>query len=75
MQVCTIASGQKALIAAGRPVRPSQTTIRTSSTPRALSSFITRSQNLAPSVVSTQMPRTSLWPSASTPTARCAALF
>jgi hypothetical protein len=27
MQVCTIASGQTASIAAGRPVRPSQTTI------------------------------------------------
>ena len=51
----------------GRPVRPSQTTIRTSSTPRALSSLSTRSQNLAPSVVSTQMPRTSLRPSTSTP--------
>ena len=57
------------------PVRPSQTTMRTSSTPRALSSFITRSQNFPPSVASTQIPRTSFLPSVSTPTASCAALL
>src|SRR4051794_9222715 len=75
MQVCTIVSGQTAVTASGSPVSPSQTTIRTSSTPRALSSFITRSQKFAPSVASTQMPRTSFLPSVSTPTARCAALL
>ena len=70
MQVWTFVAGQTALMASGRPVRPSQTAIRTSSTPRALSSFITRSQNFAPSVVSIQIPRISLRPSMSTPTAR-----
>jgi hypothetical protein len=40
------------LIASGKPFKPSTTAIRTSSTPRFFSSFITRSQNLAPSVFS-----------------------
>jgi hypothetical protein len=60
MQVCTTVWGQTAVIASGSPVSPSQTAMSTSWMPRALSSFITRSQNLAPSVVSTHMPRTSL---------------
>jgi hypothetical protein len=38
-------------------------------------SFITRSQNLAPSVCSTQIPSTSFLPSRSAPTARWTALF
>jgi hypothetical protein len=59
MQVCTIACGQTVVTAAGSPTSPSQTTISTSSPPRALRSFITRPQNFAPSVCSTQMPRTS----------------
>lgn len=47
-----IAWGKTALIASGKPFKPSTTAIRTSSTPRFFSSFITRSQNLAPSVFS-----------------------
>jgi len=43
--------------------------IRMSSTPRAFSSFITLSQNLAPSLVSIQRPRMSFVPSAATPSA------
>src|SRR5215212_6810904 len=49
MQVWTVASGKTAVIASGKPFRPSTTVIRTSSTPRFLSSFMTRSQNFAPS--------------------------
>src|SRR3712207_2771148 len=49
MQVWTMASGNTAVIASGKPFRPSTTAIRTSSTPRFLSSLMTRSQNLAPS--------------------------
>ena len=43
--------------------------------PRALRSFITRSQNLAPSVCLDPDPQDFLLPSTPTPTARCAALF
>ena len=64
MQVWMIALGKTALIASGNPFRPSTTAMRISSAPRVLSSFITRSQNLAPSVVSIQMPRISFVPSA-----------
>ena len=64
MQVCTIVGGNTAVIASGNPFRPSMTAIRMSSTPRFLSSFITRNQNLAPSEVSIQRPRMSLVPSA-----------
>ena len=48
MQVWTVASGKTAVIASGKPFRPSTTAISTSSTPRFLSSVMTRSQNLAP---------------------------
>ena len=48
------------MIASGKPFSPSTTAISTSSTPRFLSSFITRSQNLAPSFCSIQRPRISL---------------
>src|SRR6476661_2867194 len=67
MQVWTTASGKTAVIASGKPLRPSTTAIRMSSTPRFLSSFMTRSQNLAPSFCSSQSPRISLVPSALTP--------
>ena len=69
MQVCTIVGGNTAAIASGNPFRPSTTAIRMSSTPRFLSSFITRNQNLAPSEVSIQRPRMSLVPSGVTPSA------
>src|SRR5215203_4729726 len=69
MQVWTMASGKTARIASGKPFRPSTTAISTSSTPRFLSSLMTRSQNLAPSVCSIHSPRISLVPSARTPSA------
>lgn len=59
----------------GRLLRPSTTAIKTSSTPRFFSSFMTRSQNLAPSFCSSQRPRISLVPSARTPSAICTALL
>src|SRR5664279_4286670 len=40
MQVCTIVCGNTALIASGKPFRPSTTAMSTSSTPRFFSSFI-----------------------------------
>ena len=49
MQVCTIVGGNTPLIASGNPFRPSTTAIRMSSTPRFFNSFMTLSQNLAPS--------------------------
>src|SRR5215207_8614340 len=52
MQVCTTVSGKTALIASGKPFSPSTTAMRISPMPRFLSSFMTRSQNLAPSEVS-----------------------
>src|SRR5829696_9197599 len=69
MQVWTVASGKTAAIASGKPFRPSTTAISTSSTPRFRSSFMTRSQNLAPSFCSSHRPRISLVPSARTPRA------
>lgn len=45
---------ETAVIASGKPFRPSMTASRISSTPRFLSSFITGSQNLAPSFCSSQ---------------------
>src|SRR6058998_982182 len=60
MQVCTTVSGKTALIASGKPFRPSTTAMRISPMPRFLSSFMTRSQNLAPSEVSIHSPRISL---------------
>src|ERR1700722_15419768 len=67
MQVCTIVGGNPAAIASGNPFRPSTMAIRMSSTPRFLSSVMTRNQNLAPSEVSIQRPRMSLVPSGVTP--------
>ena len=57
MQVCTTVCGKTALMASGKPFRPSTTAIRMSWAPRVLSSLTTRSQNLAPSVCSIQMPK------------------
>src|SRR5262245_47816338 len=70
MQVCTMVRGKTAVMASGKPFRPSTTANRRSSTPRFLSSFMTRSQNLAPSVCSIHRPRTCLWPSQSSARAR-----
>jgi hypothetical protein len=64
-----MACGNTALIASGKPFRPSTTAIRMSATPRFFSSFMTRSQNLAPSVCSIQIPRISLVPSGWIPSA------
>ena len=75
MQVWTVASGKTARIASGKPFRPSTTASRISSTPRFRSSFMTRSQNLAPSFCSSQRPRISLAPSARTPSAMWTALL
>src|SRR5829696_9208615 len=74
-QVWMIVSGKTALIASGNPFRPSTTAMRMSPTPRFLSSFMTRSQNLAPSVFSIHRPRMSLVPSAWTPRAMSTALL
>ena len=52
MQVCTIVGGNTAAIALGNPFRPSTTAITMSSTPRFLSSVMTRNQKLAPSELS-----------------------
>src|ERR687894_552475 len=57
MQVCTVACGKTAVIASGKPFRPSTMAISTSSTPRFLISFMTRSQNLAPSFCSSPEPQ------------------
>src|SRR5271169_6888936 len=46
MQVCTTVCGKTALMASGKPFRPSTTAIRMSWAPRVLSSLTTRSQNL-----------------------------
>ena len=75
MQVCTVASGNTASIASGNPFSPSTTAIRTSCTPRAFNSFITPSQNFAPSFAAVHIPKISFRPSAVTPIARCTALF
>ena len=69
-QVCTIANGQVASIDSGNPLRPSHTTMHTSSTPRFLISVSTCNQYLAPSPpVPIQSPRMSRWPSTVTPIA------
>ena len=75
MQVCTVASGKTARIASGNPLSPSTTATRMSSVPRFFNSFITRSQNLAPSFCSTHKPSTSLVPSERTPSAMWMALL
>src|SRR4029453_3378042 len=64
-QVWTVAKGQVAAMASGKPVRPSQQTMSTSRIPRLASSAQTPAQNLAPSVASTQIPSTCLMPSIS----------
>ena len=61
--------GKTALMASGNPFRPSTTAMRMSWAPRFFSSFMTRSQNLAPSVCSIQMPRISFVPSGKIPKA------
>lgn len=53
----------------GKALEASTTAIRMSATPRFFSSFMTRSQNLAPSVCSIQIPRISLVPSGRMPSA------
>lgn len=73
MQVYTLAFGKTAVIASGKPFRPSTTAISRSSTPWF--SFMTRSQNLAPSFCSSYSPGTSLPPSWRTPSAICTALL
>jgi hypothetical protein len=65
-----IACGHTALMASGRPVRPSQTTMHTSATPRFLISVRTCSQYLAPAPPSpAHSPRMSRSPSTLTPKA------
>ena len=51
-------------MASGTPLSPSTMAMRMSSTPRVFNSFMTRSQNLAPSFCSSHRPRISLVPSA-----------
>src|SRR6476619_6837458 len=75
MQVCTLANGKTVVMASGKPLSPSTTAIRMSSTPRLRNSFMTFNQNLAPSFCSIQMPSTSLLPSVAMPSARYTALF
>ena len=71
MQVCTSAWGNTAPTESGNPMRPSQTTKNTSSTPRFFSSESTCSQNFAdsPPPAPAHSPSTSLWPTRSTPIA------
>ncbi len=61
MQVWTWARGKTAVMASGKPFRPSTTAMRMSSTPRFLSSVITRSQNLPPSSARRRMIRSMKW--------------
>jgi hypothetical protein len=49
MQVCTVASGNTAFTESGRPLSPSQTTKKTSRTPRDFRSVSTAYQNFADS--------------------------
>jgi len=51
----------------GKSFEPIDPAIRISATPRFLISVITRSQNLAPSLCSIQIPRISLVPAGRTP--------
>src|SRR3712207_5212281 len=75
MQAWTWALGNTAAIASGKPFGPSTTAMRMSCTPRSRSSFMTRSQNLAPSLRSIHRPSTSLAPSGRTPGATWTALL
>src|SRR5208337_2585865 len=67
--------GKTATMASGKPLSPSTMAMRMSSTPRVFNSFMTRSQNLAPSFCSSHRPRISLVPSARTPSATYTALL
>ena len=58
MQLWTVAWANTASIASGKPLSRSTTAMSTSPTSRALSSFITDSQNFAPSLCSIQSPWT-----------------
>src|ERR1700738_3575332 len=62
-------------MASGKPFKPSITATRISFSPRWLSSFMTPSQNFAPSLCCIQIPSTSLVPSRWMPNARYTALF
>ncbi len=75
MQVCTTVYGNAAVMASGKPFRPSTTAIRMSAIPRFLSSFITRSENFAPSTCSIQSPRLPLAPEGRMPNAIYTALL
>ena len=59
-EVCTTANSQTVLIASGKPLRPSHTTIQTSATPRFLVSV--RARIRAFSAVTGQIPRMSRSP-------------
>ncbi len=63
------------MTASGKRFSPSTTAIRMSLSPRVLSLFITRSQNFAPSVCSTNGPTTSFWSEQRIPVARYTALL
>lgn len=70
-----MAFSQTVVMASGSPASPSQHTIRASLSPRFFSWVSTFSQNFAPSLSCSQMPRTFLMPSTSTPITRWAALL
>ena len=75
MQVWTVTWGNTASIASGKPSAHPRPQSARRPPPRALSSFITDSQNFAPSVCSTHRPRISLRPEQLTPIARDTALL
>ena len=75
MHVCTVVSGQVAVISSPRPDSPSQHTNRTSSRPRFRSCARACAHAFAPSAGATQIPSTCLAPSGSMPTAMFTALF
>ncbi len=62
--------GKTALIASGKPFRPSTQAIKISCTPRFCSSVSTFNQNFAPSFSAIHMPISLLWPSVLIPKAR-----
>ncbi len=70
IQSCTSVLGKTASMASGNPLSPSTHAMKMSLTPRFFISVITFSQNLAPSLCSSQIPRTSLSPSKLIPMAR-----
>jgi hypothetical protein len=71
MHVWTTALGNTAFTESGSPFSPSQTTKKTSLTPRPFRSVRTANQNFAdsPSPSPAHIPRMSLWPARSTPIA------